>query len=358
MTKYDDFDFYVGEAVASGQPEDNGFTHIGFMLAWLIRRGFGNAEMFGEEIVRQIEDGGLRPNDLRDLTDGKLISDMLEPEGSAFLDSYYMPGYAADYEVEFADSPDFGVEDDPENEARIDRRIDSAYAQWVASGRPQPTADGLPGMVFEIQKLLETGSPIPPDFMARLGELGIQPPPIDDIVFEYSGPEELIRNLPVLPGVTVRRVERTVPHVSPELEARVAAAIGKPMDLDSLATSEYGAATLNRTMRNLGVRGKDALLVSGIGKDGGGPTVQVFSVAGIGRDALAPEFKRYLENRVRGKWRDCQVGDLAARSCKVTIAVPTNLLWFAIDGFVVYLATADDEALPTMSLSLLKALRA
>jgi hypothetical protein len=61
VTKYDDFDFYVGEAVASGQPEDNGFTHIGFMLAWLIRRGFGNAEMFGEEIIRQIEDGGLRP---------------------------------------------------------------------------------------------------------------------------------------------------------------------------------------------------------------------------------------------------------------------------------------------------------
>jgi hypothetical protein len=38
--------------------------------------------------------------------------------------------------------------------------------------------------------------------------------------------------------------------------------------------------------------------------------------------------------------------------------VPTNLLWFAIDGFVVYLATVDDEALPTMSLALLKTLRA
>jgi hypothetical protein len=283
---------------------------------------------------------------------------MLGPEGSAFLDSYYMPGYAADYEVEFADSPDFGVEDDPENEARIDRRIDAAYEQWVASGRPQPTADGLPGMVFEIQKLLETGSPIPPDFMARLGELGMQPPPIEDIVFEYSGPEDLIGNLPVLPGVTIRRVERAVPHLNPELEARVAAAIGKPMNVESLAAGEYGAATLNRTLRNLGVRGKDALLVSGTGKVGADPTVQVFYVAGIGRDALAPEFKRYLENRVRGKWHDCLVGDVTARTCKVTFAQPHDLLWFAIDGFVVYLATADDEALQTMGLSLLMALRA
>jgi len=358
MTKYDDYDFHVGEAVASGQPEGNGFTHIGFMLAWLIRRGFGDAEMFGEEIVRQIEDGSLRPNDLRDLTDGKLISDMLEPEGSAFLDSYYMPGYGADYEAEFAGSPNFGVEDDTENGARIDRRIEAAYARWVASGRPGPTTDSLPGTLREIQKLLETGSPIPPVFMARLGELGIQPPPIEDIVLEYSGPEGQIPNLPVLPGVTIRRVERTVPHLNPDLEARVAAAIGKPMNMESMAASKWGAATLNRAIRNLGVRGKDALLVSGMGKVKAEPTVQVFSIAGIGRDALAPEFKRYLENLVRAKWHDCQVGDLAGRLCKVTFAEPTNLLWFAVDGYVAYVCTNEDEAVQTMGISLLKALRA
>jgi hypothetical protein len=358
MTKYDDYDYHVGEAVANGQPEDNGFTHIGFMFAWLIRRGFGNAETFGDEIVRQIEGGSLRPNDLRDLTDGKLISDMLEPEGSAFLDSYYMPGYGADYEAEFADSPGYRVEDDPENEARIDGRIDAAYAQWVASGRPRPTTDGLSGMLIEIQKSIETGSPIPGEFMAKLGELGIQTPPIEDIVFEYSGPEELIPNLPVLPGVTIRRIEHVVPHLNPELEARAEAAIGKPMNMESMAMSQLGAATLNRALRNLGVRGNDALLVSGMGKVKAEPTIQVFSIAGIGRDALTPEFKRYLENLVRGKWHDCQVGDVAGRSCKVKFAEPTNLLWFAVDGYVAYLCTKDDQAINDMAFSLLETLRA
>jgi hypothetical protein len=358
MTKYDDFDYHVGEAVANGQPEDNAFTHIGFMLAWLIRRGFGNAELFGPEIVQQIEDGSLRPNDLRDLTDGQLLSDMLEGEGSAFLDSYYMSGYAADYESEFAGSPEYGVGDDSENEARIDHRIDAAYEQWVASGRPAATTDGLPAMAVEIQKLLETGSPIPPDFMARLEELGIRPPPIEDIVFEYSGPEELIPNLPVLPGVTIRRVERKVSHLNPHLESRVAAAIGRPMNMESLAASQWGAATLNRALRNLGIRGKDVMLVSGMGKVRAEPSVQVFAAPGIGQEALATEFKRFLENRVRGKWQDCLVGDVAARSCKVTFAESTNLLWFALDGFVVDLATTDDEAVHTMALSLLKALGA
>jgi hypothetical protein len=358
MTKYDDFDYHVGEAVASGQPEDDAFTHIGFMLAWLIRRGFGDAELFGPEIVQQIEDGSLRPNDLRDLTDGQLVSDMLTGEGSAFLDSYYMSGYAADYETEFAGLPDYSVPDDPESEARIDLRIDAAYKQWVASGRPAPTTGGLPGMAVEIQKILETGSPIPPDFAARLEELGVRPPPIEDIVLEYSGPEELIPNLPVLPGVTIRRVERKVSHLNPDLESRVAAAIGKPMNMESLAASEWGAATLNRALRNLGIRGKDVMLVSGMGKVRAEPTVQVFSVPGIGRDALAPEFKRFLENRVGGKWQDCLVGDVAARSCKVTFAEPTTLLWFALDGFVVYLATTDDEAVQSMSISLLNTLGA
>lgn len=43
MSKYDDFDYHVGGAQANGQPDDNAFTHIGFMLSWLIRGGLGVA---------------------------------------------------------------------------------------------------------------------------------------------------------------------------------------------------------------------------------------------------------------------------------------------------------------------------
>lgn len=138
MSKYDDFDYHVGDAVAKGQPEDNAFTHIGFMLAWLIGRGLGKTRSFGPKIERQVADGTLRPNDLRDLVDGQLLAQTLKPEAVAFLDAYYASaGYSDDYEAEFGDLPDYGVPDDPEHQDRIDRRIDAAYDRWVAAGRPK-----------------------------------------------------------------------------------------------------------------------------------------------------------------------------------------------------------------------------
>lgn len=378
MAKFDDFDYHVAAAVAGGQPENNAFTHIGLMLSWLIRHGLGKTKFFGPDIERQVADGTLCPNDLRDFVDGQLLGQTLKPEATAFLHAYYMSaGYAADYEVEFGDLPQYGVPDDPEHQARIDRRIDAAYERWVAAGRPKMgTAEALwaaPRLSAAetgdpwaklAQKWLDSGRPFPkdsdelradPEFAAQLASMDLKDL---DLTFQYSGPSELLDKFPLPEGIKVIRVERPVWHLDPDLEKTVADAIGLPMDLDSLPASKWGAATLSRAIRNLGLKGKDVVLVNGMGTVRAEPTVQVFRLTGVDRDRLLPEFRRYFENMVRGKWADGFVGDLPARWCRAMFAGPHYLIWFAIDEFVVYIASSAEKAeVERMAGNLLAALR-
>jgi hypothetical protein len=381
MSKYDDFDYHVGDAVAKGQPEDNAFTHIGFMLAWLIGRGLGKSKFFGPKIERQITDGTLRPNDLRDLVDGQLLTQTLKPEAVAFLDAYYHAGYPPDYEAAFPNLPEYGVPDDPEHQAVIDRLIDDSYGRWVAAGRPKP---GSPGAVWArpfltaptptgnpltdlAQSWIAAGKAMPrssadfqadPDFMARLA--AIKPEDLN-LVFEYSSPsspEEIAAKLGLPEGIKIVRVERQESHVDQDLELVVATAIGVPLNLESLPASKWGAATLNRALRNLGVKGRDVVLVTGMGTPKGNPVVQVQSLPGVERDRLVPEFQQYHENLARGKWKDGLVGNLPARWGTAPIAEPWILVWFAVDGYVASIASGSDrETVEQMAKRLLGALR-
>lgn len=377
MTKYDDYDYHVAAAQAVGQPEDNAFTHIGFMLSWLIRRGLGRARYFGPDIERQVADGALRPNDLRDFVDGSLLAQTLKPEAAAFLNAYYMSGYPADYNIEFGDMPEYSVPDDADHQARIDARIDDAYSRWTAAGRPKiGTSDALWAVprlkapetgdpwTDMAQKWLDSGQPFPknsdelranPELTAALAAIDLKDL---GITLQYSGSGEFLDKFPMPEGIKVVRVEPVRFHVDPDLESLVAGAIGVPMDIESMPANKWGAATLNRAIRNLGVKGKDALLVTGMGTSGAHPVVQVHFLPGVDRDQLLPEFQRYLENRVRGKWQDGRAGDLPARWCLTKIAGPTNLAWFAIDGCVAYLAGGSDRSeLEVMAGNLLAALR-
>jgi hypothetical protein len=337
MTKYDDFDWHIGAAVEANQPEDGAFTHIGFMLAWLIRRGMGNPDMFDQDIFRQVADGTLRPDDLRDLFDGKLIGDILEPEGAAFLDAYYS-AYFQDYAAEFADLPDYGVPDDVEHEARIDRRIDDAHRRWLDAGRPAPDS---PKALWEVAGVPE----LPADFDLTSVKMA----------WEYSGPEELLDKSLIPEGFEVVRVERPPSHVDPELEARVAAAICRPIELESLSSRHWGVASLNRALRNLGAQG--AVMVLGRGPGWTDPSLEVHRVSGSPRDALATEFKRYIEHRAWARWRDGMVEDIPARWGKEKPPGSSNLVWFAIDEYVVYLVSSEDEtALESMAVAMRAAL--
>ena len=314
MAKYDDFDYHVGDAVKRGMPEDNAFTHIGFMLAWTVRHELADPEFFPGEIARQLRECELFANDLRDFTDGKLMSDMLLPEGSAFLDAYYR-SYLDEYGAEFADLPEYGVPDDAEHQARIDRRIDGAYSRWVGAGRPGGAPATLPGLGV--------------DGVATQIAASITGP----IVFEYSGPPELLDLSKLPPGIEVRRVEPKRFHVDPEFEKRVADAIGKPMDLDSLPASSPPP-----------LEPKKSVMVTGMGGEAD-PVVEVHSLAGFTADQLLPHFGRYYENRVGGRWRDSRVGTVLARVSNQVFADTAHVLvWYAVDGYAAYLGSRLPES--------------
>lgn len=130
--KYDDYSYHVASAVDAGFEPDHAFTHIGFMVSWLIRHGLFRTEFLGPEAGGDLATGKLRPNGIRDFVDGKLIDEMLTPVGSAFLATYY-ERYLTEFVEAFPELPDYGVSDDPANQAIVDRLIDAAFERWKAA---------------------------------------------------------------------------------------------------------------------------------------------------------------------------------------------------------------------------------
>ena len=124
-----------GFAIDAGQPPENAFTHIGFYLAWLIRHDLHDRRWFPREHVAAVLSGEMTGSDLADDTDGKLMSEHMTDEGSAFSDARYR-AYLHEYERLVADEPDYSVVDDAANYTRIAAAIDALYAAWVAGGRP------------------------------------------------------------------------------------------------------------------------------------------------------------------------------------------------------------------------------
>jgi hypothetical protein len=71
-------------AEEAGQPAEHGFTHIGLFLAWLIRHDLFDDSLVPAHHVEKVRDGPWEGSELRDDVDGKLIDDMLTPEGATF----------------------------------------------------------------------------------------------------------------------------------------------------------------------------------------------------------------------------------------------------------------------------------
>ncbi len=342
MTKFDDVDFHDGDAAAKGQPVENAFTHIGFMFVWLVRHDLMNARTFSASMSREIASGSIRPNDLRDLVDGQLLSSMLKREASAFLAAYYPSGYGADFDAEFGALPDYGVSDDPEHQARIERRIDAAYEQWLAAGRPGPKS---PNAVWKQPGLADMAASI------ELPEIQPLPP--------GSSVDDIMAALSQLTGSKIIRVDQIPPtHVDEDLEALVAAAAGTPMRMSSASARGYGDSTLNRTLRTLGVPAKDVHIVNGLAEHAN-PCLWVHRVPGVDRDHLAAAYRSYVEGR-GGRWRDRTVGDIPARTAPFAPrgVPPATMIWFTVDEHAVHLSGHDDNPdLDAIAVRLLEALR-
>jgi hypothetical protein len=334
--KYDDYDYHIGAAIEAGFEPDNAFTHIGFMVSWLIRRGLFQTEFTDPEAGEDLETGKLRPSDLRDLVDGKLIDNMLTSEGAAFLDTYYQ-AYLTDYDEAFAKEPDYGVTDDLANQARVDDLVNAAFKQWVTTGRP-----------FRADLIgPETQLPGSTDGISEMTEM----------VFEYSGPPELMAGMQLPPGVKVVYVDRHL-HEDPALEKLITDAIPIPLDTDASKGTQWGSSLLRRQLRDLGVKPKDVVVASGMAANAH-PTLTVVRIPGVGRARIFEVFRQDRSYARKLDWHPCQIAAWAGLSCTDQLpALPLDRsIWFAMDGYSVDIgSTADDPRLFEFAEALARAL--
>jgi hypothetical protein len=323
VTKYDDFDYHAGMAEKFGQPVDHGFTHIGFMLAWLLRHGLGQPSFVGTDIAGRLTSDRLRPNDLRDLVDGKLISDALTTEGAAFLDAYYAGGYLREYELEFADLPDYAVPDSPDQQARADRVIDRAYDSWVERGRPPALSRGA--LWSSPASEAETS------------------PGLDDL----AG---------LVGAVEVHDLSK--PHEDTVLETKIAAVIGLPIQTSSCVATTWGSSALNRTLRDLGVPKGDVIVANAMGTDGD-PLLQVYKVPMVNSTDLATAFWPSSHDG-RAGWQGLTINSVPAWASTVrpSRGEPAwTSVRCAVDGYAISISSSRGLAqAETLAAALIEAL--
>jgi hypothetical protein len=129
-------------------------------------------------------------------------------------------------------------------------------------------------------------------------------------------------------------------HVAPDLEALIPAGLVESQDRPtSVRATDYGAPPVNRALKAVGVRPRDAAVVNALGGQGQDVhTVTIFGVPGVAADALAAAFEpaifkprtvRWEQRDIEGRsvwWAetkgDLQGGDFTAA-------------WWTRDGLVV-----------------------
>ena len=140
MGSIDRMDWHYGGDFPEGLPTENGGTHIGMYLAWVI-----NNDLIGEMHVEDASESILAVKN-RQITgrdfliqecDEKFWNDDLNEEGLAFTNYYYsddsgMKLYIQDYEQILSNEVEstYYVEDTWNNYDKIARVIDIRYKEW------------------------------------------------------------------------------------------------------------------------------------------------------------------------------------------------------------------------------------
>lgn len=134
----DRMDWHYGGDFPEGLPDENGGTHIGLFLAWIINHRL-EGEFHQEESTEALEQVRKREitgrTFLIDMCDEKFWEEDLSKEGLAFTNFYYEDnegGYFSDYQkILSADLPTiYHAEDSWENYDRIAPAITAAYQRW------------------------------------------------------------------------------------------------------------------------------------------------------------------------------------------------------------------------------------
>jgi hypothetical protein len=144
MIEYDLWKWHTEGDFPKDQPPEQGYVHIGMFLVWLIDVGMLDPEWtdsrgIGPAVAAIAAREGSACG-LRDLTHGRLASDMLTAEGRAFSGAYYAPeyGYVRDWNHVFGrPAARYAVPGDWATYERIGPMIEQRHHEWVAAGRPE-----------------------------------------------------------------------------------------------------------------------------------------------------------------------------------------------------------------------------
>jgi hypothetical protein len=116
-------------------PIENGATHIGMYLTWIIKNNL-QSEFLDEEMPEAINDLRKRKisgrDFLLDYCDEKFTEEELSEEGLAFTEDYYSEDYISDYEATLADglASIYYVENSWENYDKIAPAISKRFNEW------------------------------------------------------------------------------------------------------------------------------------------------------------------------------------------------------------------------------------
>ena len=133
--KYDDASWHYGGEFPAGLPIENGGTHIGMFLGWVITRDLVG-ELHLEESAPRVQEVKDRRITGRDFLffecDGKLIDEDLNATGNSFAMAYYESTYSADYyDNAFPEGEDpYSVEDSWANFDRLAEILDRRFSEW------------------------------------------------------------------------------------------------------------------------------------------------------------------------------------------------------------------------------------
>ena len=136
MANIDRADWHYGGQYPKDLPAENGGTHIGIYLAWVINSDLGSEELL-EYVAAKLPAFQRREITGRDLLlkelDEKFFSSLLSEEGQAFTTAYYESNqYVQDYAEALGTGLEslYHVKDSWDNYDRIAQTIDQRLATW------------------------------------------------------------------------------------------------------------------------------------------------------------------------------------------------------------------------------------
>jgi len=129
---------YGADNFPKNMPEENGFTHVGFYLTWLVEQDLVGAEITNDEMspLSEIKSRKVSPIKLIEIWDGCLIGDMLNETGNKFSYWYYENKYFDDFVDVFEDI--YVIPSTWDRYDRLKPVLDKRFAKWLNSRSKKP----------------------------------------------------------------------------------------------------------------------------------------------------------------------------------------------------------------------------